>query len=219
VTQRVRWAAMLGAVKTTPTLALQLWFRRMTDDLGCPSPGRTLTAMVQPFSTWADVTHVLAREDWQGVHRPLSVAYLCGQIPPDIPRDDHARKAIGTLAMSWLQTNGAWLWPRATPNGATTGFSYSMVHDPLNREGAARFDSQYWRANIDPSELYVMSVPGSTTKRLRSDESGYDNLFLAGDWTRNGLNAGAAEAAVMSGVQCANAMRGDKSVIFGELDV
>jgi uncharacterized protein with NAD-binding domain and iron-sulfur cluster len=84
--------------------------------------------------------------------------------------------------------------------------------------GEARFESQYWRANVDPSELYVMSVPGSTTHRLRAEESGYENLFLAGDWTRNGLNAGAAEAAAMSGVQCANAMRGDFGPILGELD-
>ena len=64
-----------------------------------------------------------------------------------------------------------------------------------------------------------MSVPGSTTKRLRADESGYDNLFLTGDWTRNGLNAGAAEAAAMAGVQCAHAMIGDKSVVLGEYDL
>lgn len=217
--QRNRWAAMLKAVKTTPTLALQLWLKRATDDLGAAAPGRTMTAMIQPFSTWADVTHVLAREPWRGNKRPMSVAYFCGQIPPEIPRDDRARALVGEKAKSWLQANGARQWPRATPMGQTTGFDYGLLHDPENRSGDARFDSQYWRANIDPSELYVMSVPGSTTKRLRPNESGYDNLFLTGDWTRNGLNAGAAEAAAMSGIECANAIRGDKTLIYGQCDV
>jgi uncharacterized protein with NAD-binding domain and iron-sulfur cluster len=62
--------------------------------------------------------------------------------------------------------------------------------------------------NIDPSDRYVQSVPGSDKYRLRSDESGYDNLVLAGDWTDSGYNAGCIEAAVMSGLQAANALLG-----------
>ena len=217
--QKQRWSNMLGAVKTTPTLALQLWFKRTTEDLGCPAPGRTLTAMVEPFSTWADMTHLLSREPWRGDDRPLSLAYFCGQLPPEIPRDDHAASGVGKLAKTWLKANAASLWPRATPIGAAKGLDYNLLFDPKNGVGEARFDSQYWRANINPSDRYVMSVPGSTTKRLRAGESGYANLFLTGDWTRNGLNAGAAEAAAMSGVQCAHAMRGDRVVVLGESDI
>jgi uncharacterized protein with NAD-binding domain and iron-sulfur cluster len=76
------------------------------------------------------------------------------------------------------------------------------------REGEDRFDSQFWRANVDPSERYVLSLPGSDKYRLRSDESGYDNLVLAGDWINCGLNAGCLEAAVMSGLQAANVIHG-----------
>jgi uncharacterized protein with NAD-binding domain and iron-sulfur cluster len=35
-----------------------------------------------------------------------------------------------------------------------------------------------------------------------------DNLVLAGDWINCGLNAGCIEAAVMSGRQAANVLRG-----------
>lgn len=217
--QRTRWRTMLDAVKTTPTLALQLWFNRTTEDLGCPAPGRTLTAMVEPFSTWADMTHLLSREPWRGEERPASIAYFCGQLPPEIPPDDHAHARVGALAKSWLKANAASLWPRATPPGESKGLDYALLHDPRRGGGEARFDSQYWRANINPSDLYVMCVPGSTTKRLRANESGYDNLFLTGDWTRNGLNAGAAEAATMAGVQCAHAILNDKSIILGEKDL
>jgi hypothetical protein len=44
--------------------------------------------------------------------------------------------------------------------------------------------------------------------RLRPDESGCDNLFLAGDWTDCGFNAGCIEAAVRSFLQAANAVLG-----------
>ena len=218
-TQKARWKNMLAAVKTTPTVALQLWFGRTTDDLGAAATGRTLTAMVEPFSTWADMTHLLSREPWRGEPRPLSIAYFCGQLPPAIPRDDGAHAAVGREAKKWLQANGPSLWPRTTLPGLNKGFDYTLLFDPKSGVGEARFDNQYWRANINPSDLYIMSVPGSTTKRLRANESGYDNLFLAGDWTRNGLNAGAAEAAAMSGVQCANAMRRETVIILGESDL
>ena len=38
--------------------------------------------------------------------------------------------------------------------------------------------------------------------------------FLAGDWTNSGLNAGCIEAAVLSGLQAANAVRG-RSLLAG----
>jgi uncharacterized protein with NAD-binding domain and iron-sulfur cluster len=61
---------------------------------------------------------------------------------------------------------------------------------------------------VDPSDQYVQSLPGTGARRLRADESGYDNLFLAGDWINSGLNAGCIEAAVMAGIQAANGVRG-----------
>jgi len=54
----------------------------------------------------------------------------------------------------------------------------------------------------------VLSLPGTGRLRLRADESGYDNLVLAGDWLDTGLNAGCIESAVMSGIQAANAVNG-----------
>ena len=42
--------------------------------------------------------------------------------------------------------------------------------------------------------------------RLGADESGYENLFFAGDWTRCGLNSGCVEAAVISGLLAAAAV-------------
>ena len=87
-------------------------------------------------------------------------------------------------------------------------FRWEILCGAGDAEGPARIDSQYWSANVDPSDRYVQSLPGTDRYRLRSDESGYDNLFLAGDWTDSGLNAGCIEAAVLSGLQAANAVQG-----------
>ena len=54
----------------------------------------------------------------------------------------------------------------------------------------------------------MLSVPGSAPYRLRADESGYDNLSLAGDWIETGLNAGCIEGATLGGLQAANAVLG-----------
>jgi hypothetical protein len=74
--------------------------------------------------------------------------------------------------------------------------------------GASRLTSQYWRANVDPSDRYVQSLPGTDHLRLRSHDSGFANMVLAGDWTDNGLNAGCIEAAVLSGLKAGNAVLG-----------
>ena len=75
--------------------------------------------------------------------------------------------------------------------------------------------AQFFRANVDPSERYIYAAPGTLKYRLRSDQSGFDNLFLAGDWTRNGLNVGAMESAAMSGMQASRAICGyPKRVAF-----
>jgi hypothetical protein len=87
-------------------------------------------------------------------------------------------------------------------------FRWDILHDPAEGQGEARLESQYLRANIDPSDRYVLSLPGTGRYRLRADESGYSNLVLAGDWIDSGLNAGCIEAAVMSGIEAANAVLG-----------
>jgi hypothetical protein len=78
--------------------------------------------------------------------------------------------------------------------------------------GAFNWDSVvdiYYRANINPSDRYVLSVSGSTSSRLVGYESGFSNLYLAGDWTVNGLNAGCVEAATMSGKIIGNVLAGN----------
>jgi uncharacterized protein with NAD-binding domain and iron-sulfur cluster len=70
--------------------------------------------------------------------------------------------------------------------------------------------------NVDPCERYTLSIRGSSAYRLRADETGYDNLFFAGDWTDNGLNIGCIEACVISGMRAAAAISGKKISVIGD---
>jgi hypothetical protein len=151
------------------------------------------------------MAHLLAQEEWPDDDQPGTVAYLCGAL-----RDEEARspatshRAVRRHALEFLDRAGD-LWPGAIDR--TGRFRWELLAGSAESDGAARLDSQYWRANIDPSDRYVQSPPGSGVHRLQADESGYDNLFLAGDWINCGLNAGCIEAAVMAGLQAANAVR------------
>jgi uncharacterized protein with NAD-binding domain and iron-sulfur cluster len=62
--------------------------------------------------------------------------------------------------------------------------------------------------NLGPSERYVQAPPGGTRHRLASDARVYDNLYLAGDWTRTRFCGGCVENAVQSGLAAARAISG-----------
>jgi uncharacterized protein with NAD-binding domain and iron-sulfur cluster len=68
------------------------------------------------------------------------------------------------------------------------------------------FDTQYWRANVNPTDRYVLALPGSLQYRISPLDNTYDNLTIAGDWTDCGFNEGCVEAAVMSGRLAAHAI-------------
>ena len=110
-------------------------------------------------------------------------------------------------ALEFLDRHVKHYWPGSedTEGG---GFNWALLAGAGDSQGPERFDSQFWTANVDPSERYVQSLPGSDLVRIRADESGYGNLMVAGDWINTGLNAGCIEAAVMSGLQSANAVLG-----------
>jgi uncharacterized protein with NAD-binding domain and iron-sulfur cluster len=84
--------------------------------------------------------------------------------------------------------------------------------------GQNRFNSQFWRANIDPSERYVMSVVNSSQYRLATDKTGFNNFYITGDWIQTGLNAGCVEAATMAGMQTSRSICGYPEHISGEKD-
>ncbi len=213
-------------VRTVATQAYQVWLNKDLTQMGWAyQPGGqqpVLSGFTEPYDTWAPMDQLLVREDWPAPLDPRNVSYFCSALPVDSypPASDHAFPARMTElakqgAINQLSTEIASLWSAAGPAAA---FPWQWLVDGSEATGVQRFDAQYWRANVDPSERYVMSVVGSTKYRLRADQSGFSNLFLTGDWIKTGINAGCVEAAVMAGMQASRAISGYPAVIEGETD-
>jgi hypothetical protein len=81
-----------------------------------------------------------------------------------------------------------------------------LLWDEQGRRGSDRLSGQYFRANLDPSDRYVQSLPGSGRYRIAPGTTGFHNLVVAGDWTACGLDAGSVEAATRSGILAARAI-------------
>jgi uncharacterized protein with NAD-binding domain and iron-sulfur cluster len=201
------WRRLVGNVPTVATQAVQLWLKSTDADLGAPPGSPTVSGLLGPFETYASMGHLVDQEAWPDDERPGTVAYLCSTLGDDVARRPaEAAVAVRGHAREFLERHAGDVWPQAVD--AAGGFRWELLAGGGDAHGPARLDSQYWTASVDPSDRYVQSPPGSAVHRLRADESGYDNLFLAGDWINCGLNAGCIEAAVMGGLQAANAVRG-----------
>lgn len=219
-------AEMVARVATTQTQALQLWLRPDRSQLGWPTREPPIIgSYALPLDTWADMSALGRWEGWDAwPERPGSLAYLCGALEDDEPlppRSDHgypARQAVRAKrnAITWCREAAGTLWPGASDSHDRRALDWRFLVDPQNRFGPNRFEAQYWRATVSPSERYVLSVPGSTAYRLRADESGFANLYLAGDFTFTGINAGCIEAATMSGQHVSQALSGRPTHIVGD---
>jgi uncharacterized protein with NAD-binding domain and iron-sulfur cluster len=216
--------AASSRLRTTATQAHQIWLNRDLGQLGwtVQPDGQlpVLSAFGDPYDTWAGMDQVLAHEDWPAEAAPRSVSYFCSvfpatALPPQSDTGFPARAAAQAKAnaIAQLEERIGDLWP-----AARAGFQWQWLVDPQQADGVARFDRQYWRANVDPSERYVLSVPGSSAARPASAASGLSNLYLAGDWLRTGLDAGCVEAAVMGGMQASRALTGYPERIEGDSD-
>jgi uncharacterized protein with NAD-binding domain and iron-sulfur cluster len=218
VAARQEWADMVAGLATVATQSAQLWLTEDEPTLGWPHPGAVVSAYTTPFDTWASMPHLLAAEGWPDP-APRTVAYLCsvladapGRAPapggggPLTAADAQAARArVLDEVVRFLERDAGHLLPGAV---TADGFRYDLLWGAAGRSGAAAVATQHVAANVDPADRYVQARPGSGRLRLRPDESGYDNLVLAGDWTDSGLNAGCIEAAAVSGLQAANALLG-----------
>jgi uncharacterized protein with NAD-binding domain and iron-sulfur cluster len=211
-----RWRDMVAHVKTTATQAFQIWLTEDLEQLGWEGPPYISSAFVKPFDTWCDMAHVIPEEAWKVP--PATAVYFCSSLPdPPVPPTDAdtdypARRAeeVKTSAAKFLEEQVPNLWPGM--RDAKGRFRWSLLADAGGSDGTGagpeRFATQYWRANVSPSERYVLSLPGSVRYRVSPLDTGYDNMTIAGDWTACGLNSGCTESAVMSGMLAAHALSG-----------
>ncbi len=201
------WEQMLDHANTTQVLAAQLWLNKTLTELGWTLGPPVIDGYVEPFNTWASMDQTLPTETWPEDNQPVEISYFCGvlqeanPIPPysdhDFPRRQHERVRNDMIA--WLQHNIQRYWPHAV---GPDGFDWNILVDIVTgTQGEERFNSQFWTAEINPTQRYVLSVHDTIQYRLALGNSGFNNLYLAGDWTKNGFNYGAVEPTVISGLQ------------------
>ncbi len=231
------WQNMVNNVIPVSTIAYQLWLNCDIQQMQWPyvDLGLALSGSYQePYDTWADMSDLIVRENWPAGYTPQNIAYFCGPTPQPNANQilQNAQQSNFTdtsfpqtqtnmaqqNALQYLQTLSQHMWPGIWQGQSS--FDFSKLIDLDNGQGQARFDAQFFRANIDPTELYVMSFTNSSIYRLPADQTAtFGNLYITGDWIDNGFNAGCIEATVMSGLQTARALSGENIVIPGEKDI
>lgn len=217
---------MLDSIATVSTQSTQLWVKRSARDLGWKHGQVSFSAFVHPFDTWADLSQLIAVEnhatDLRGIH------YFCSVLPDrDVPaiahpgHTDEALANVRALLAALAQVNALvkentrrflndWmfiLWPLAVVRYPNI-FKWEYLFDASKGVGVRRLDAQHFVANVDPSERYTLSLPGTTARRIRPDDTGFEHLSIAGDWTDSSLNLGCLEAAVISGRLASSGIRG-----------
>ncbi|MFZ0631935.1 MAG: NAD(P)-binding protein [Acidobacteriaceae bacterium] len=222
IERKPEWKAMVDRVTTTATQSFQVWTYPDAAGLGFPAwqlPAAVLLTSAEPINSWADMSDILLKEEWPGELSPNQVGYLCGVSDAGLPPPTEygfpaaERERLKGIAIQYLNEHAGGFWPAAH---LQSGFDWSLLADRSDATGEARLDSQYLRVNIDPSERYVLSAAGTMQYRIDPENTGFANLFLAGDWVKTPLNAGCVEGAVMGGLAAARAIAGSGIEIVGE---
>jgi uncharacterized protein with NAD-binding domain and iron-sulfur cluster len=205
-----RWKRAVDHLRTVPTQAMQLWLDRSAPDVADVDAGTVVSGFVEPFDTWADMSQL---RDQERVSAAATVAYFCNVLPDTAPPQrgqakpwlEQQNALVRDRARRFLTRDIAAMWPGAV-DPITGEFQWERLVAPAGNGGVDRLDAQYLRANVEPSERYVLSVPGSSAHRIPPDDTGFTNLYAVGDWTACGINAGYVEGAVISGMLAANAI-------------
>ncbi|MEM8961031.1 MAG: FAD-dependent oxidoreductase [Acidobacteriota bacterium] len=180
------WRQMCETVRTTNTQAVQLWFHRPLEELGWRSEaGTILGGFRSPFDSVADMRRVLSHEPG---HQARGLLYLAGPLDDASDDDDEDEAKVAARADRFVSHD----LPVLLPELRTSDIADRFV-----------------TANLDPSDRYVLSRPGTSAARISPLDLLADNLTIAGDWTACGLNAGCVEAAVISGRLAAHALTGE----------
>jgi uncharacterized protein with NAD-binding domain and iron-sulfur cluster len=206
--QNAEWRKMVEEIGTVPTQALQVWLDKPTAELGGNPLSPVMSGYAEPFDTYADMSHLLRREAWRGPGAPKSIFYFCSPLPGQGPVPepwrpellDETRSIVRENATGFLNNRVGHFLPQAV-DYFPSDFRWDLVR------------AEYLRANVAPSERYVLSLPGTEQYRLDPGASGYKNLALAGDWTRTALSAGCVESATLSGLLAARAVTGARNTV------
>ncbi|MGB9181664.1 MAG: NAD(P)-binding protein [Pyrinomonadaceae bacterium] len=197
-----KFKEMVESMNTAATAGLQLWLKPDMQQLGWDFDLALMETYAPIFNAGLDMTDLLPRESWENVP-PAETPHACYYFSGDVEDDEDE----DTLVLEWLSKYINPIWPKAAPPPLNQ-LDWNMLVDLDGGEGVERLKAQYLAHNPNPSDRYVRCTPESAVKRLSTDESGYDNLFLTGDWTMSPMNLASVEGSVMAGLRTANALLG-----------
>lgn len=226
IEESIAWRGMVENVPALMTQAMQIWLSKDMYELGWSEPltGDELAisgTYFCPPNGNGNFPDLVQWESWPTDNQPKAIWYFCGLMadyepPPPFTDTDYPRRQrdrVKAQSIQYLQTAIGTMLPKATVRAANglgdpMGLDFGLLIDTQNpdAEGVRRFDSQFWRANIDPTERYVATPPGSSDYRLEAWGSGFSNLVLSGDWIYTGLNVGSFEGATMGGKLASHAL-------------
>jgi len=207
------WKKMVDNVLTVRTQGAQLWMHRTSEEIGWrqSDPEKpVLCGYLEPFDTWADMSHLIPVESWEHGEGMKSISYFVNTAPHPADPPPFSDPAYPDTQYALVRDNA-----RQFVAAGLAGIMPQFTAGDLWNFGGDAFESQFFHMNIDPSEMYVLCVPGSTQYRLAPGDSGFGNMVLAGDWTDNPINIGCVEGAATSGMLAARAICGKPDFIYG----
>ena len=226
-----RWQEALEHADSCATLGAQLWLTPTWAQLvghtnghasgPASGPRSSVSAGTLPgvsLPRWANRSSVLTLEGWPREAQPATLAALDG--PLRDPGDNEpapSRELLRDTVDTWLKSHPRRLWPEASL-ASSRELNWELLHDSGGRTGEHRLAAQHTWMLTSPSDRHTLTPPGAARHRLRPDDSGLDNLVLAGDWLTGGLDLGVAESAVIAGLQASRALCGHPRQIPGERD-
>ncbi len=218
------WQNMYNNVKSIPTMSMQLWIKPTLKELGMNLadwgfPEDSLPNLVtyaDPQYSFIDMSQVMPYEDWKEDEPGVLIYYTGSFLDPEVipPFSDqnypHEQlERIIRVSEQWLKDKMGWFFPNATTLEYPEGMKLDVIHDfsKTAKTDYGRLKTQFFRANVNPTDRYTLSLPGSNKYRLKASESGFDNLILTGDWINFGVNVGYYEGAIVSGLQAGQVLR------------
>ncbi len=198
-----KWGAMATQIRRVQTQSVAIYWRKDLRQLGWKYGPSVTSSFTPEFSTWEDATPDLLQEKWPADDQPKNHATVLGPLPapPEFPDPSDTQYPVIMQAAAdaagdyWLNNSAAYLWPGAVNPEAPPSVDRSLIVQ--------------WEviASYGPLQAYLQVAAGTLQYRPWPSESGYTNLVLAGDWTRNGTDVGSVEGAIQSGRLAGQAVR------------
>jgi hypothetical protein len=226
-----RWKDCHTHVQSTESQAIRMWFsvplgpqKVRGKSLGWRHDPPILSGYKWPHSTYEDNSQAVDVHGFPEGEELHAIGTVFGPLetgPHDVRSIAHekAQRAHAERAAAEFMNKGMLeLWPGLESPLGSKQVDWSCFVDLTGEQGPLRFKWQHVSVNVGPTEAYVMCFHKTLKHRLRADESGFRNLYLAGDWTRNGVDVGTVEGAVISGLKAAQAISGVENPIVGRYD-